>query len=326
MTASVKIKSSGRLHMGFFDLNGNLGRKYGSIGLSLSAPNLVVNAEKSTDFEVSAHPGIPVTIQDKVRKIAMALFAELGLEGAVKLHINEAMPEHSGLGSGTQLGLTVGAAINHLYRLNLSAREIARHTGRGARSGVGIAAFDEGGLIVDGGRQLITGGDVPPLLARYDFPEDWPILLIFDESQSGVHGDQEIIAFHELPAFPEALSAHLCRHVLMQAMPAIVERDLAAFGESIQVLQQHIGDYFAPAQGGRYASKKVGEVLEYLGGAGVACYGQSSWGPTGFAIFETEVDAKKALLQLESRFKDASLSWKICTASNHGAEFTVSNS
>ncbi|MDD2833183.1 MAG: GHMP kinase [Methylotenera sp.] len=325
MTASVKIKSSGRLHMGFFDLNGSLGRKYGSIGLSLSAPNLVLCAETATDFEVSTHSAVPVTIQNKVRNIAISLFAQLGLAGAAKFHIDEAMPEHAGLGSGSQLALAVGTAVSHLYQLNLNTRQIARYTSRGARSGVGIAAFDTGGLIVDGGHCLTDNGHIPPVLARYDFPEDWPILLIFDEGQLGIHGNQEIIAFHELPAFPEALSAHLCRHVLMQAMPAVVERDLAAFGKSIQVLQQYIGDYFAPAQGGRYASKKVGEVLEYLGDTGVACYGQSSWGPTGFAIFETQADAQNTLLQLESRFKETTLTWKICTASNHGAELTVSN-
>jgi predicted sugar kinase len=34
----VKVTSRARLHMGFFDLHGGLGRLYGGIGLSLSAP------------------------------------------------------------------------------------------------------------------------------------------------------------------------------------------------------------------------------------------------------------------------------------------------
>jgi len=47
MTASVEVSTSGRLHMGFFDLHGGLGRKFGSIGLSLTEPNLVLSAKRS---------------------------------------------------------------------------------------------------------------------------------------------------------------------------------------------------------------------------------------------------------------------------------------
>lgn len=111
----------------------------------------------------------------------------------------------------------------------------------------------------------------------------------------------------------------------MQAMPAIVEKDLNAFGQSIQVLQQHVGDYFAPVQGGRYASRVVGEVLEYLQSTGLACFGQSSWGPTGFAIFETEDAAQQQLALLKNKFSNSVLSWQVCKASNTGAQVSVVN-
>ena len=35
---SVVVTTSSRLHMGFFDLNGGLGRRFGSIGVSLKSP------------------------------------------------------------------------------------------------------------------------------------------------------------------------------------------------------------------------------------------------------------------------------------------------
>jgi predicted sugar kinase len=88
-------------------------------------------------------------------------------------------------------------------------------------------------------------------------------------------------------------------------------------------LQQHVGDYFAPVQGGRYASKLVGDVLHYLQQAGVACFGQSSWGPTGFAIFENSTAAEQYAQQLKTKFTDQALSWKICKANNQGAEIKV---
>lgn len=324
MPPNVTVKTSGRLHMGFFDLHGGLGRKFGSIGLSLDAPNLLIEAKPANQLKVFGSDAVPQSVIDRSYTIAERLLVKLGLRESVELHVLQNIPEHAGLGSGTQLALAIGTVIGRLHKLNLSTPEIAALTNRGGRSGIGIAAFDYGGLLIDGGRvsaQKPAGSVIPPLLARYDFPEQWRILLIFDASQPGVHGEQEMAAFSQLPRFPEALAAHLCRHVLMQAMPALVERDLSAFGHSIQVLQSHVGDYFAPAQGGRYASKLVGKVLDCLGGAGVACYGQSSWGPTGFAVFESHLAAEKQLQDLKTRFSDPLLSWIICSARNHGSEW-----
>lgn len=326
MSDSIVVQSSGRLHMGFFDLHGGLGRKFGSIGLSLIEPGLVMSAHTAKSLNVTGEVNVPVPVLAKVTTIAQKLMAVLHIDESVELNISQHIPEHAGLGSGTQLALVVGSAISHLYNLNLSTVQLAELTGRGRRSGIGIAAFDYGGLLVDGGR--VSSGSqasVPPLLARYNFPEDWSILLVFDANQAGVHGEQEKLAFNQLPVFSENLSAHLCRHVLMQALPAIVERDLTAFGQSIQVLQQHVGDHFAPVQGGRYASKLVGEVLQYLEKTGVDCFGQSSWGPTGFAIFENRHIAEKHLQQLKATFTDQALSWQITGACNHGAALTSKN-
>ena len=321
--SEISIKSTARLHMGFFDLHGGLGRKFGSIGLSLATPTIALSAQMSSQLQVE---GI-TSVVDKVASIAQQFIIKLNLSGSVRFNIRQHIPEHAGLGSGTQTALAVGAAISQLYKLNLSTAQIAELTGRGGRSGIGIAAFDYGGLLIDGGRAARTNtslsklsSNVPPLLARYDFPEDWRVLLILDASQPGIHGEVEREAFKQLPEFSESLAAHLCRYVLMQAMPAIVEQDLTAFGFAIQELQSHVGDYFAPAQGGRYASQQVGAVLQALQNMGVACFGQSSWGPTGFAVFENELEAEKHLQQLESMFLDSHLSWKICSARNAGAE------
>src|SRR5450830_162272 len=324
LTNKVLIKSTARLHMGFFDLHGGLGRKFGSIGLTLATPSIELSAGFSDKLQVTG----AASIIDKVSIIAQQLITRLNINGSVSLDINQYIPEHAGLGSGTQSALAVGTVISRLYNLDLSTAQIAELTGRGGRSGIGIAAFDHGGLLIDGGRasglgassSTLTSSKVPPLLARYDFPEDWRILLILDASQPGIHGELEREAFNKLPEFPENLAAHLCRYVLMQAMPALVEHDLTAFGFAIQELQSHVGDYFAPAQGGHYASLQVGAVLQCLQNMGVACFGQSSWGPTGFAVFENEVEAEKHLQRLRMTFLDSNLTWKICRARNTGAE------
>ena len=331
----ILVNCSARLHMGFFDLNGSLGRKFGSIGLSLETPNLILTAGKSQTLQVT---GIS---NAQTFNVAQAFIEKLNIQSSVNLHISEQIPQHAGLGSGTQFALAVGAVLSRLYHLNLTTRNIASLMGRGSRSGIGIAAFDQGGVLIDGGRKDAAGSSgpnlpelnnekfkhssqltPPPLLARYNFPEQWHILLILDNAKAGIHGEQEAMAFKKLPVFSESLAAHLCRHLIMQAMPALLEEDLAAFGNSIQELQAHTGDYFAPIQGGRYASKNVGQVLQYLKTSGAACFGQSSWGATGFAVFESQKQAENFLQKLKLIFTDPSLAWLICTARNHGAEIT----
>jgi beta-RFAP synthase len=308
----VAVTTSARLHMGFFDLNGGLGRRFGSIGLSLKTPRTQLEIFPSTSLSVEGEGA------SRAAKIATALLKNLGLPSALHIQIKQAIPEHSGLGSGTQMALAIGMGISEFYQLDLNVNEIAVLTQRGARSGIGLGTFAQGGLVVDGGRAAES--KVPPVIARADFPEDWPILLIFDKGHQGVHGQQEIDAFRNLPEFPAEHSAILCRHVLMQALPALSERDLSSFGVAIRALQEITGDYFAPAQGGaRYTSKLVAEVLAHLQLGGVNCLGQSSWGPTGFAIFENQSQAEKHLKQLDAIFADHLVLSFVLTHANNAA-------
>jgi len=323
-TPTINLTSFARLHMGFFDLNGGLGRKFGSIGLTLAEPSMQVTAMLSDEIKVSAASSVPLAVVQKATQICITLLNKLNVEGGLHLHLHSHIPSHAGLGSGTQMALSIGTVINRLYGLRLGTADIATLTMRGGRSGIGIAAFDVGGVLIDGGlatTELAKNQpqSVPPLLARYDWPEDWRIILILDKDGVGVHGKQEREAFKNLPAFPANIASDLCRQMLMQVMPAIVEHDLTSFGNGVQVLQAKIGDYFAPVQGGRYASQSVAAVLAYLANSGVACFGQSSWGPTGFAVCETLKEAESLVENLKGLFKNSGLTYLICSARNAGA-------
>ena len=318
----VVVTASSRLHMGFFDLNGGLGRRFGSIGLSLHTPATSLKVSQASTLTVEGEGA------ERAFKIAQQVLSHLNIDGGVNIQLDQAIPEHAGLGSGTQLSLAVGMGISALFQCKLTVNEIAVLTQRGSRSGVGLGAFASGGLIVDGGRAstaLASQNKVPPVIARAEFPEDWPILLIFDKGHLGVHGSQELSAFQNLPIFPEVSAALLCRHVLMQALPAIAERDLHAFGQAIQTLQAVTGDYFAPAQGGgRYTSPLVAKVLSQLQANGVNCFGQSSWGPTGFAVFENQREAETQLKILNATFVDEkNLAFVLTKANNQPSQILV---
>jgi beta-ribofuranosylaminobenzene 5'-phosphate synthase len=317
LPTSVRINTTARLHMGFFDLNGSHGRRFGSIGLSLDAPATSFVAARAATLEAEG-PGAQ-------RALAYARrFADrMDLRDGVRFHMESEIPTHAGLGSGTQMALAVGAAMARLYGLSSSLPEIAAVMERGARSGIGIGAFESGGLLVDGGRGAETV--VPPIISRMDFPADWRVLLIFDLQAVGVHGKQEISAFRELPVFPDALAERISHRVLLQALPAVAERNLQVFGDAIYEIQCILGDYFAVAQGGgRFTSPSVTEVLAALRAEGVAGVGQSSWGPTGFAIVGSESEGQRWLGELRQRYgKKSNLSFMLCAARNQGSEVQV---
>ncbi len=78
-------------------------------------------------------------------------------------------------------------------------------------------------------------------------------------------------------------------------------------GARCSELQRIVGDHFASAQGGRFASARVAAALARLEAEGVTCVGQSSWGPTGFAVVESEAVAAQAVALLEKEFAGAGL-------------------
>jgi beta-RFAP synthase len=164
---------------------------------------------------------------------------------------------------------------------------------------------------------------VPPLISRLAFPEDWRVIVVLDPARRGIHGPDEVAAFARLPQFSEQDAAHLCRLVLMQALPAAAESDISSFGSAIRELQMRIGDYFAPAQGGqRFTSPDVAAVLAHLEAHGAHGIGQSSWGPTGFAFAPSQAEAERLLSLVRAHRNAQGLDIRVSRGLNRGAEIT----
>ena len=117
---------------------------------------------------------------------------------------------------------------------------------------------------------------------------------------------------------------HLKKMMFEHMLPALQRSDLLAFGAYMQDLQAYNGDYFAPAQGGRYASHDVAEVLAWLQANGASCVGQSSWGPTGFAILANQQQAENLQTQAQLAFADTpNISFTIVRGKNSGASISA---
>src|SRR4051812_7306237 len=103
--ASVTIAVPARLHLGFLDLNGGLGRRFGSIGLALDRLGTKLTIKTASHAAVKGPDG------ERAGRHLADLQRALGIAGYFDLSVEQAAPAHAGLGSGTQIALAVAAAL-----------------------------------------------------------------------------------------------------------------------------------------------------------------------------------------------------------------------
>ncbi|MGO9673224.1 MAG: beta-ribofuranosylaminobenzene 5'-phosphate synthase family protein [Methylocella sp.] len=312
MFESVTAIAPARLHLGFLDLNGGLGRRFGSIGLAIDHPVTRLSIARAST------PSVEGLEARRAATYFDALTRRLDLPGAYRVTIDEAIPDHVGLGSGTQLALALASALRHLEGLAPDVPGDALALQRSQRSGIGVGLFERGGVIVDGGRAEAT--ITPPVIARLDFPAAWRVMLVLDSRLKGLHGAQETESFAALAPFESAAAAEICRLVLIKALPALAEADIEAFGGAIERIQEIVGAYFAPAQGGAaHTSAAVAQMLGALRRHGAKGAGQSSWGPTGFAFVADAAEARRLCDLLRGEAAALGVDIAVCKGLNHGA-------
>lgn len=318
------VKTGARLHLGQLDLNGSLGRLYGGLGLAIDQPQLELTAEKKSGLCIES----PDFERNRVRLIAQQYLEHYSLPGA-KINIIQSLPSHSGLGSGTQLALALGFALTRLYGLQPSLLELAGVTDReGSRSGIGVAGFEQGGFLVDGGKPATardkmnlteTKFHVPPLLTRLPFPEEWAVILAIPNKEEKMFGSKEEKVFKAMLPMEEHISGKISRLLLLKLLPALIEKDLEHFGQAVTEIQEYLGDYFTPAQGGRFATAQGAAVAEFMLAQGAAGVGQSSWGPTVYGF--TDEKNLAALAESTRNFMgDHGQVW-VARAVNRGADW-----
>ncbi len=282
----ITVLTPSRIHIALIDLNGNIGRVDGGIGLTLSDPGFKIVAHISDKTEVSGN----VDIIERAKKIIALLQKKCNI-GHVKVYIEKSIPSHTGLGSGTQLSLGIAQALCKLHGLNYSHEEMAFLVERGGTSGIGISAFSQGGFIVDGGHSLrektsflpssaSKGVKPPPVIARYDFP-DWDILITIPKCRH-ISGEEEVRLFQTLCPISLDDVKSIAHIVLLKMMPAIVQKDLISFSEAIDDIQT-IGWKRVEIENQDPVIRETMDFLRNNGGYGV---GLSSWGPAIFCFGE----------------------------------------
>ena len=294
---AVRVTTGGRLHFGFGNLSLAHERLYGACGVAVAAPRLRLTVEPTGDASEPTAAADTAADDTPADEYATTVCDRLSVPD-VRVTVQESLPRHAGLGSGTQTALAVLAGIARLYDCEPRVRERAPALGRGGRSGVGVATFERGGFVLDAGhpterftanRPADGSWTVPPVAAHHTVPDDWRFLVVLPDAEPGRSGDGEDASMRSVvesaePAVADRIAGVLARRLL----PAIAGGAVDRFGAAVRELGRLNGSWFADEQGGVYRPP-VGDVVSELGdAAAVSGVGQSSWGPAVYAV--TDVD------------------------------------
>lgn len=333
-TLMHRISTPSRLHFTLIDMNGEIGRIDGSLGLALERPGVVL---EFGPHERTVVRGGDHAERERVRAEIVAASEILEVEPGIEILIREMIPPHQGLGSGTQTRLAVLSALNHRFGLNHSPSRLGKISTRGGTSGIGINAFRCGGILLDGGHSVrlqkksfapsrfAAKAGQPPLLLRSDFPATWKIALFIPSAHQGLSGQAELdfmLANTPIPLEEAQATSHI---ILMRLLPALRELDLETFGASVSALQDVGWKRRHWTRPDLESLRSVKSAFDAT--AGIQGRGLSSTGATVFGFYDaTKVaDAELAAsLRRELSDREAMPGLVVCTsANNSGAQLAA---
>jgi beta-ribofuranosylaminobenzene 5'-phosphate synthase len=276
-TLKVQVKTPARLHLGLIDMNGDLGRMFGGLGVGIVRPKFIVEAKNSEIFSVTGKETELAAI------LAKRFFSTYNVLPKAHIHVEEVIPPHIGLGSGTQFSLAIATSLAKLFNVKATVPELAVAMGRARRTSVGTSIFEVGGFVVDGGKNLNTA-KCPPLIYRQSFPREWRFIVAVPNLKEGMSNSEENDAFKKLRKMSTEDVGQICRLIMLKLLPALAEHDIECFGDALTKIQVLTGNHFAQAQGGIYSSPAAAECVEFMKKIGAYGVGQSSWGPALYAV------------------------------------------
>lgn len=281
----MRIKTPSRLHLGFIDPLGKLGRIYGSIGVAIEEPSWLLEFERSDRLTIESEDAEAL---DRIIKVIERLESFIGRKVYLNIKVLSSIPFHVGLGAGTQLSLAVSEAVLRLEGISYSKEDLIKLSGRGRRSGIGISVYFDGGFILDVGKK--NESDIPPLtLLHLKFPPEWLFLVVLPSLDLRVHDRIEEEKFKVLRDLNVYEISYL---ILMGLLPSLIERDIGLFGRYLTLIQRKVGEIFYDSQGGVFAHELCERLIDFMLEEGAYGAGQSSWGPVVYGLVKKGEEAE----------------------------------
>ncbi len=320
----IFVETPSRLHFTLIDLNGELGRVDGGIGVTLEKPGWKIEVLPSKKFVVEG-------LGKELAKIfAEKFFMYYGLKPDIKIKILDSIPQHVGLGSGTQLALAIATSLTKIFGIKTTIRELAKIMERGGTSGIGVAAFEGGGFILDGGHSFgekkqkqsflpshFSNAPPAPILARYSLPENWMFVVVIPNIQRSIHGLEEFKIFKTYCPISTDEVNKLSRIILMKILPSIVEKNIVDFGKALTEIQ-NIGFKKIEIQ---LQKSIVKELIGWMVENGAYGAGMSSFGPVVYGLVDGTHKAEKLKDKINQFLDEKNIGGKVFSTkvNNKGA-------
>ena len=317
----IDVSTGCRLHFGLLCGAPNSVGRFGGIGMMIDSPGwkLRVACRDSDSSDAVSVSDELSWCEERVRGILDAYRSISSLTSWIEVSIESAIPQHAGLGSGTQLAIAIGTALHTLInrRRPESAISLAGQLQRRRRSAIGSIGFEHGGFIFDHGQSSLKPDAVT--YDRVSFPEEWRIVLITPRSEVGISGQREEEVFRSYQSMDVQTVDSQILLVKEQILPAIRTANFDQFQNALELYGRVIGEFFASEQGGVFSSSQMTSVAEWLNTKGLAGAVQSSWGPTICVPVESENSAKLARDLIHSQYGADEFDVRLVAGLNCGA-------
>ncbi|AMV34614.1 hypothetical protein VN12_20990 [Pirellula sp. SH-Sr6A] len=275
-----EIRAGSRLHLGLVEIHPGTNSCYGGIGWMVTDPYSTLRFEIAECHIDELQVVAPNEWQGRVLELCrrwLAIHPSRSHLPVRSLWLATTQRPHQGLGSGTQWSCMVihalmAAASGDPMGCRLSIEELARLSGRGLRSYIGLAGYLAGGVILDYGLPSRSVRLLP-------FP-NWPVLLLRDRNTEGESGDAEKEMFQVCSQHPNAGRGAMLSLIEEHLVPALESNDWTRWDHHIGQYGQLAGKVFEKVQGGVYRSQSIQRIIETAKGLGYRGAAQSSWGPS----------------------------------------------
>lgn len=302
MKKKIKIKCGYRIHINSIDMNGFSGRGCGGLGFALANPEL----ELSVSIINSNKNEIKSKYKDKINLYVEKIKKEYGLNKYYKIVIDSECDEHTGLGSETQLMLSIASAILKLNNIKQSVDDIVLKLQLAGVSGIGYGAYKYGNFVVDSGYKMgknknnfVTHSSIPPkILVNYNITSNWKVLLVIPKKIISISDEEEDKFFSMYTPVPENEVKEICYYTFMGVLPAILENDFDGFISSLKKITK-LGTKKAELKINEKNTKEILTKLEKMFGFS----GLSSLGPTCYT-FINEKNQKIDIEKISKEFRE----------------------
>ena len=151
--------------------------------------------------------------------------------------------------------------------------------------------------------------------SRFDFPEDWKILVAIPNTPQGASGKREAGIFKKHCPVPLNEVREICHEIIMRMLPGVAAGDIDLFGSSVNRVQK-LGFKRVETS---LQHPDIHKILDIMNESGAVCAGMSSFGPTLYAIGDTGMNYVKETV-IDMMQSGSGGEAFITSACNRGAE------